>query len=533
MNFKNIFSQIRPGILLLFISPLMLNVLVAAGKDDIQLSPAGQKIVDEKIASYPAFDLKTFTKEAEQKYPLLKKGDEVKLSYRNKQAEGKFYEVTDKYVRIGTQKVYIIDLTQDQMAQFSPEVNSKMRQLYVDRQRSGYNAKRMLFEQDLVKPLLQQYPPVSRSTFAKVFMKLKDQKLAEKYTDEILALYDSSLPIPEDVSKRQFLRKTLDDFLAKHQDVVLEGVYVISIAEKQRQEEELRKREEARQKKLAERITCPRAATPVFSPDGGEYNADKAVAITCPTEGAEIRYTVNNESPTEESPLYTEPVKLKMNQRLKAIAFHSEYNDSDCAYMATWDGRGLYAAYFNKTTFTGDTVIKLDKQVFFDWAKDKLPEGVSNDFYSALWTGHMIPPESGEYTIYLQGDDAIRMWINGKVFIDGWVEQSRTEYKESANLVAGKKYDIKLALVELGGTSSIMLEWSKDGMSRQAVPSNCLYPTGTETDKLRLWNKKQGNAYVNRKKMTNPGSNNGQVLLNKYHNKNWQIKSIEQFRAGD
>lgn len=533
MDILQIFNKTKLIFFIFYASCLLLSSLFANGKNDIQLSPSGQKIIDEKLSSYPAFEIKKFTEEAKEKYPLLKKGDETTLSYRNKQAKGKFYELTDKYVRIGTRKVYVIDLTQEQLAQFNPEINAKMRQLYVDRQKSGYNAKRMLFEQELIKPIIQQYPPVAKATFARVFKKLEDRKIAEKYTDEILEFYDSSLPIPEDVSKKQFLRKILSDFLNKHPDIVLDGVYVISVAEKKKKDEELRKIEEALQKKLAERITYPRVATPVFSPDGGEYNSNNAVAITCPTQGAEIRYTVNNETPTEKSPLYKEPINLKMNQRLKAVAFHPEYNDSDCAYMATWDGRGVYAAYFNKTTFEGETFVKLDKQVFFDWAKDKLPEGVNQDFYSVLFTGHMIPPETGEYTFYLQGDDAIRMWINGRLFIDGWVEQSRTEYKETASLVAGKKYDIKLAVVELAGTSSLMLEWSTDSISRQAVPSNCLYPTGKETDKLRLWNKKQGGKYVNRKKMANPGSHRNQVLLNKYNNKNWKLKVLEQSRAGD
>ena len=505
---------------------------VSAAKKQIQLAPSGQKIMEEKLTSYPSFDLKKITKEAKDKYPITQEGTKVTLSYRRNQVTGKFYGTTTKSIKIGTKKVPKMDLTQGQLAKFDSEVNEKMRQLYVKRQRAGYNAERMLFEQGLIAPLVKQYPPVSKITFARVFRKMKDRTAAAKYTDEVLDQYDKSLPLPENVSKKQFLKKTLNDFLAKHNDLALDGYYVISAVEQKHKEEVRKKIEAVRQKKLAERIAYPRVSTPTFTPDGGAYDPENQVSITCPTKDAVIRYTINNETPTESSAIYTKPIKLKMNQRLKAIAFHPEYNDSDCAYMASWDGSGLYAAYFERTTFSGKTVVKLDKQVFFDWAKDKIPDGIPKDYYSALWTGHVIPPKTGEYTIYLQGDDGVRMWINGRLFIDGWVEQARKEYKETASLTAGKKYDIKLALAEMRGTSSIMLEWSSDSISRQAIPSNCFFPRGKETDKLRKWNKKRGDKYINRGKMTNPGSHRNRVLLKKYGNPHSEKKARAQLRAG-
>lgn len=500
-------------------------------KKTIPLAPKGQKILEEKLTSYPSFDVKNAMEEAKKKYPLLKKGSKVTVSYRRNRASGKFYGTDSKFVKIGSRKVPKMDLTQEQLAKFDEEVNAKMRQIYVGRLRSGYNSRKMLFEQEKIAPLAHQYPPLSSTTFAKVFRKIKPADKAKKYNDEIMQQYNDSLPIPEDMSKRQFLRKTLSDFLDKHSDLVLDGYYVISLVEKKKKEEAIRKAEEARQKKLAERIAYPRVATPTFSPDGGDYKAGNKVTISCPTEGVEIRYSLDNSIPTEASPLYKEPLSVKMNQKLQAVAFHPEYNDSDVGIMTSWNGSGLYGSYFNSTCFKGYTKVKLDKEVFFNWAKDKLPEGVVKDFYSALWTGTLIPPESGEYTFYLQGDDGVRMWLNGKVFIDGWKEQSRTEYKETANLTGGKKYDIKLALVELGGTSSIMLEWSTDKMSRTSVPSNCLDPHGKETDKVRKWNKKSGGKYIYRKKMNNPGGVNNKVLLRKYQNTKWKEKSIQQLRG--
>jgi len=66
--------------------------------------------------------------------------------------------------------------------------------------------------------------------------------------------------------------------------------------------------------------------------------------------------------------------------------------------------------------------------------------------------------------------------------------QAITEYKEAADLIKDRKYDIRLALVQLSGQVSMILEWSSDSIPRQPLPSNCLYPKGEATEHLRQWN---------------------------------------------
>lgn len=536
MNYPENVTQFRPFFIIFFLTVFsFLSSTAVAGVVDlstIPLSPKGKKILQEKLAAYPSFDLQKAQKEADEKYPLVKEGAKVTVTYRRNRVTGKFYGIKPKFIQIGSKRVPKMDLSQQQLAKFDKEANDEIKQIYIKRSRAKYDSEKLVYEKELIAPLLKQYPPVSNKVFAKVLQKIKPIEKAREYNEEIMKMYDDSLPIPEDISKKQFLRKTLKNFLDKHKDLVLEGYYIISLAEKKKKEEELRQAEEARQKKLADRIAYPRAATPVFSPDGGEYDKNNKVEITCPTEDVEIRYTLDGSIPTEKSLLYKEPINMKMNQKITAVAFHPEFNDSDVAIMAPWDGSGLYASYFNTVVFKGDTTVKLDKEVFFNFKKDKLPEGVNQHFISVLWTGTLTPPETDEYTFYLQGDDGVRMWLNGKLFIDGWKEQSKTLYKETAQLTGGKKYDIKVALVELEGTSSIMLEWSTDKMSRSTVPSNCFDPHGKETDKVRLWNKKSGGKYVNRSKMVNPGSYRKKVLLRHYRRKQYKAKSLEQLRGG-
>ena len=65
--------------------------------------------------------------------------------------------------------------------------------------------------------------------------------------------------------------------------------------------------------------------TPVITLEGA------VATITCATEGATIRYTLDESVPTETSTEYSSPVTLKDGQTIKAKAFLSGHNSSDVA----------------------------------------------------------------------------------------------------------------------------------------------------------------------------------------------------------
>lgn len=77
----------------------------------------------------------------------------------------------------------------------------------------------------------------------------------------------------------------------------------------------------------------PTAATPVITPVSGTYADSVVVSISCETEGAEIRYTLDGEEPTDASLLYEEPFTLTTDATIMAKAFMNseEWYDSEIA----------------------------------------------------------------------------------------------------------------------------------------------------------------------------------------------------------
>jgi hypothetical protein len=73
------------------------------------------------------------------------------------------------------------------------------------------------------------------------------------------------------------------------------------------------------------------AATPVITPAGGTYTSAKSVSIGSATAGSSVYYTVNGETPTTASTLYSGPITVSTTQTVKAIAIASGFSTSAVA----------------------------------------------------------------------------------------------------------------------------------------------------------------------------------------------------------
>jgi hypothetical protein len=72
----------------------------------------------------------------------------------------------------------------------------------------------------------------------------------------------------------------------------------------------------------------PVAASPVFTPGAGTYNANQAVTITDGVAGSTIYYTMDGSTPTTSSSVYSGPITVKANETVKAIAAAANYTNS-------------------------------------------------------------------------------------------------------------------------------------------------------------------------------------------------------------
>ena len=139
----------------------------------------------------------------------------------------------------------------------------------------------------------------------------------------------------------------------------------------------------------------------------------------------------------------------------------------------------LTGQYFDSLDFQDLKLTRSDATVDFTWAG--APDAsMGANFFSVRWRGQVQPQYSQEYTFYVNSDDGARLWVDGRLLIDNWVNQSPTEKSGKITLEANEKYDIRLDYYEFDQGAQAHLSWSSASQSKQVIPSSRLFtsPSG-------------------------------------------------------
>lgn len=138
-------------------------------------------------------------------------------------------------------------------------------------------------------------------------------------------------------------------------------------------------------------------------------------------------------------------------------------------------GTGLTGQYFNNLDLTNLVLTRTDAMIDFNWGS-KAPDAlIQPDTFSVRWTGQLQPRYSETYTFYTTTDDGVRLWVNGQLLIDRWVDQGATTWSGKIALNAGQKYDLRMEYYENGGSANARLEWESPSQARQVIPQSQLF----------------------------------------------------------
>ncbi|HZI33568.1 MAG TPA: glycoside hydrolase family 3 C-terminal domain-containing protein, partial [Candidatus Binatia bacterium] len=95
-----------------------------------------------------------------------------------------------------------------------------------------------------------------------------------------------------------------------------------------------------------------------------------------------------------------------------------------------------------------------------DLQDQELPApGFPSANFSARWTAELTAPTTGNYTFTFTGDDGFRVFLDGKLLIDHWVESAATPVSGQAELQAGKTYNLRIEYFQSGGAYLARFKW--------------------------------------------------------------------------
>jgi glucose/arabinose dehydrogenase len=98
---------------------------------------------------------------------------------------------------------------------------------------------------------------------------------------------------------------------------------------------------------------------------------------------------------------------------------------------------GYTAEYFANPGLSGTpAVTRQDNAVNFDWGGGSPDPAIPADNFSARWTRSVQLP-AGSYAFTAVADDGVRLFVDGDLIIDKWVDQGPTSYSVTRTLGAG------------------------------------------------------------------------------------------------
>ena len=124
--------------------------------------------------------------------------------------------------------------------------------------------------------------------------------------------------------------------------------------------------------------------------------------------------------------------------------------------ISRWRGE-----YFNNTTLSGAPVlVREDERINFDWGGESPAWGtVGADNFSVRWT-RTLNLEPGRYRWSVTADDGARLWVNGRLLIDKWQNQSAATYSAEMDLPGGPT-DVRMEYYENAGGAVARLSRTK------------------------------------------------------------------------
>jgi beta-glucosidase len=130
---------------------------------------------------------------------------------------------------------------------------------------------------------------------------------------------------------------------------------------------------------------------------------------------------------------------------------------------------GLTAAYYDNLEFKGEPVFtRTDPVVDFFWKNSSPLSGAWGEMFAVRWSGYLIPPVSGTYTLGVNGFNVVQLYLDDKLVV-AYDDIHHPNLKaEPVELEAGRLYRVRLDMISHGLDAQVELLWAMPGQDDTA-----------------------------------------------------------------
>ncbi len=252
-------------------------------------------------------------------------------------------------------------------------------------------------------------------------------------------------------------------------------------------------------------------ATPVITPDGGLFTNLVTVTLSDASPNSTIYYTLDGTAPTTTSLIYDGPFVLTTSASVHAIAAQPGAASSGVAgagfvdSSAVGTGTGLQGSYWSNvssTAFTNSsfsvppTLVRTDPTIDFDWTNTPPSVSIGLTNFVVRWLGTVQPEYSETYTFSTDTDSGVRLYVNGQLLINEWVNQPATAWSNTVILAAQQRYNIEMDFFNKTGGALAALYWSSPSTPNAIIPHTQIYPITNPPPAVELTAPSNGSSYT-------------------------------------
>ncbi len=106
---------------------------------------------------------------------------------------------------------------------------------------------------------------------------------------------------------------------------------------------------------------------------------------------------------------------------------------------------------------------------------DKPAEGVPAEYFAIAWKGFIRVPHTGLYRFYVTTDDGSRVWIDDKLIIDAWKDQSPTTYVSEPIMLEAGYHRLKYYFYNRYKFAEAILGWIPPKGQAGVIPKEIYY----------------------------------------------------------
>ena len=148
------------------------------------------------------------------------------------------------------------------------------------------------------------------------------------------------------------------------------------------------------------------------------------------------------------------------------------------------------------STSVPPTLVRTDSVVNFNWTATPPAASIGLTNFAVRWIGSVQPEYSETYTFSTDTDSGVRLYVNGQLLINEWVNEPATTWSNTITLVAQQRYNIELDFYNQTGGAVAQLYWSSPSTPNAIIPQTQIYPVTNPPPAVVLTSPSNGSSFT-------------------------------------